>query len=463
MERESALAKNTIIIGLGTFMPKFVSIITLPIVTAFLTKAEYGTYDLLLTLISLVLPMCTLQIQTAAFRFLVEVRDNNEERSRVITNIVLFTVACSIIPVTIIFFLIEDYNLYIRLLICLYFLIDIVLQTFQQIARGLGKNTIYSISTVLNSTINMVLIYVLIKIHHWGLMGVVGAITVANLCASLFLFYKINIVKHIKFNMISKKITKEMIAYSWPLIPNNLSSWVMTLSDRLLLSLFLGIEANAVYAVAKKIPNLITAIQSTFSLAWQENASLASSDNDVDSYYSKIFNLIFNLVVGSCAVLIGVAPWLFGLLIRGSYTDAYYQMPVLFIGLTFTTLSSYLAGIYIADKRTKEIGVTTTIAATINLLIDLFFIPIIGMWAASLSTLVGYMFLFVYRIIDLKRYHNLVIHYPHVLLWIFALIIFSVVSFVNNIICNYILLIISLGVFIYLNKEIIRNIVKKLY
>lgn len=72
MEREKALAKNTIIIGFGTFLPKVASIITLPIVTGSLTKAEYGTYDLLLTLISLVLPLATLQIQTAAFRFLVQ-------------------------------------------------------------------------------------------------------------------------------------------------------------------------------------------------------------------------------------------------------------------------------------------------------------------------------------------------------------------------------------------------------
>ena len=42
MEREKALAKNTIIIGFGTFLPKVASIITLPIVTGSLTKAEYG-------------------------------------------------------------------------------------------------------------------------------------------------------------------------------------------------------------------------------------------------------------------------------------------------------------------------------------------------------------------------------------------------------------------------------------
>lgn len=462
MKREKALAKNTIIIGFGTFLPKLASIITLPIVTGFLTKAEYGTYDLLLTLIALVLPLATLQIQTAAFRFLVQIRDNKEECSRVITNIVIFTIVCSIIPIMTIFVLIKNYSAYTRLLICLYFLFDIILQTFQQITRGLGKNTLYSASTILNSAINMVLIYVLIEMCNWGLPGVVGAITVANFCASLFLFYRAKLFNLISFKLVSKRLTKEMIVYSWPLIPNNLSSWIMTLSDRLLLSMFLGVEVNAVYAVAKKIPNLLTAVQSTFSLAWQENASLSADDSDIDGYYSQMFNLVFDLVIGSCAALIGVSPILFALLIRGNYIEAYYQMPILFIALTFTTLSSYLAGIYIADKRTKEIGITTTIAAAINLVIDFILIPTIGMWAASLSTLIGYLFLFVYRIIDLEKYHKLIINYPHMLFWILVLVLLSILSFINNTICNFFLLVLGLVVFIYLNRALICKLLNKL-
>lgn len=461
MNREKTLVKNTIIIGFGTFLPKFSSIITLPIITGSLTKVEYGTYDLLLTLISLVLPLATLQIQTAAFRFLVQIRKNKENSSCVITNILFFTIICSVIPIIVIYFSINEFSCFIRTLICLYFLFDIFLQTFQQIVRGLGKNTLYSVSTILNATINMALLYILIDVYNFGLLGVIGAITIANFFASLFLFYKSSLAKYISFNLISKDLTKQMILYAWPLIPNNLSSWIMTLSDRLLLSFFLGVEANAVYAVAKKIPNLLTVVQSTFALAWQENASLSADDNDIDSYYSKMFSLVFDLVIGACAVLIGLSPLLFALLIRGDYMEAYCQIPILFIALTFTTLSSYLAGIYIADKRTKAIGITTTIAATINLGIDLILIPFIGIWAASLSTLIGYLFLFIYRIIDLKKFHKLTINYLHIILWVGILIVFSFISFINNMICNCAILILGLTVFIYLNRNVISIIIKK--
>lgn len=69
MSREGKLAKNTLILGVGTFLPKFASFITLPILTGCLTKSEYGIYDLITVLVSLLLPVATLQIQAAAFSF----------------------------------------------------------------------------------------------------------------------------------------------------------------------------------------------------------------------------------------------------------------------------------------------------------------------------------------------------------------------------------------------------------
>lgn len=79
MNREKALAKNTLILSIGEFLPKFSSIITLPIITGGLTKAEMGTYDLISTLVSLFLPVATLQIQSAAFRFLIDVRKEKKK------------------------------------------------------------------------------------------------------------------------------------------------------------------------------------------------------------------------------------------------------------------------------------------------------------------------------------------------------------------------------------------------
>ena len=105
MNREKALAKNTLILSIGEFLPKFSSIITLPIITGGLTKAEMGTYDLISTLVSLFLPVATLQIQSAAFRFLIDVRKEKKETKRIITNIICFILPTSFIALVILYFL----------------------------------------------------------------------------------------------------------------------------------------------------------------------------------------------------------------------------------------------------------------------------------------------------------------------------------------------------------------------
>ena len=72
MSREGSLVKNTLVLSIGTVFPKLASFVVLPILTGCLTKSEYGTYDLITVLCSLFLPAVTLQIQTAAFRVLIE-------------------------------------------------------------------------------------------------------------------------------------------------------------------------------------------------------------------------------------------------------------------------------------------------------------------------------------------------------------------------------------------------------
>ena len=103
-----------------------------------------------------------------------------------------------------------------------------------------------------------------------GLLGVLIRLCIANAAASIYLSYAVNIRKYLKTSEVSKKEIGRLLAYSWPMVPNNMSNWVLKLSDRLVITFFLGIEANAVYAAANKIPNLLSVAQGIMVMAWQE-------------------------------------------------------------------------------------------------------------------------------------------------------------------------------------------------
>ena len=137
MKREGKLLKNTAILGLGVFFPKLAIFVALPILTAKLSRADYGTYDLIITLVSLVLPLATVQIQSAAFRFLIDIQKNKNEQERLITTIYVFVLATSVICLTIVFLVLGTMQNRIRILLCAYYLFDIVSIVNRQIIRGM--------------------------------------------------------------------------------------------------------------------------------------------------------------------------------------------------------------------------------------------------------------------------------------------------------------------------------------
>lgn len=458
MNREKALVKNTFIISIGTFLPMFSSIITLPIITGGLTKAEMGTYDLISTLVSLFLPVATLQIQSAAFRFLIDVRHDEKETKRIITNIISFILPTSFIALAILYFFLGNLSPVISWLICIYFFSDTLMLSTQQIVRGLSYNKLYSVSSVITSFTNMFLIVLTISVWKQGLVGVLASITIAKTIGLILLIVKGNILSRIDLSLLSKKTQLEMLSYSWPMIPNSLSNWVLSFSDRAVLTAFMGLEANAIYSVANKIPALFTTVQGTFVFAWQENASLASKDSDADTYYAEMFDSIFGILVGVMALLIAATPILFWFLIRGDYTEAYYQMPILFMGMLFSSMASFIGGIYVAHKKTRSVGATTIFAAACNLIIDLVFVHKIGIFAASVSTLISYAFLTIYRMIDVQKFQKVKFNTGRFCLLIVLLVLMCAICWINTLALNVVNIIFGCIVAVVVNRRIIKSI-----
>ena len=87
--RNKELLKNTMILLIGQFVPKIMALIILPILTGCLTKTEYGLYDLTLTVASFCIPLISVQIQQAVFRYLIEKEYN---RKKIISSSLVFII-----------------------------------------------------------------------------------------------------------------------------------------------------------------------------------------------------------------------------------------------------------------------------------------------------------------------------------------------------------------------------------
>lgn len=459
--RGKQLLKNTFVLTLGNILPKVTNLVTLPVLTAYLTKAEYGTYDLIITLVSLLLPAATLQIQSAAFRFLVEHREDENEQKNVVSNIFVVVLPISIIVLLSMFFVMAKYDPMFRLLLVVYYFLDIILLVAQQVARGLGKNLLYSISAIVNAIVTMIIVFIALVICDAGINGALVALAVAAMTSTAVLVKKIHLVKLIDRSKVSGETIRRLLSYSWPMIPNNLSGWVLNLSDRLVITAVLGVEANAVYAVANKLPNLLLAFNSTFSAAWQENATIAMNDDDKDAYYTNMFNGVMRLVLGMTAMLIAGTPILFTILIQGDYAEAYNQMPILYFGMLFCCMATMIGGIYIAHMKTKSVGITTFLAAVCNFLIDICMIKFIGIYAGSVSTCVSYFILLVYRFADVQKFQKIRFDFKLFATGVVLLVIMSFICLAKTIPLDLLNIVIAVVFALVLNREIVSGMLSK--
>ena len=462
MSRNSRLAKNTVVLAIGTFLPKLASFITLPLLTGYLSKEEYGTYDLIIVLVSLLLPAATLQISSAAFRFLVEVREDVQQVKRIVTNIYAVILPMSAITLTGLFIFFNETGTWIKIWICCYFLFDVLVGAARQVARGLGKNMVFSICSIMSAIGKLLFTLVFVWFLKMRLLGAVISLVAACLFSLVYIVLSLKLYRYIDVKLISKESIMELLGYSWPLVPNALSEWVMRVSDRFVVTYFMGLTANAVYSVANKIPSLLSLAQSTFTMAWQENASMVSKDDDADKYYSSMFQTMFDLIAGFFGVLMAVTPLLFILLIKGDYDDAYNHIPILFMGIFFYSLSAFLGGIYSAYKKTLSVGVTTMIAAILNLVIDLALINWIGLYAASVSTLASHLFLFVFRIIDVRKLVKIKFSVRHLVIVLLLIIMECFLCFQRSFWLDIANFIISTAAFFLLNHSFVKSVWKKM-
>lgn len=457
MNKVEKLAKNSLILSIGTFFPKLTTFITLPILTGYLSKAEYGQYDLFIILASLVLPAATLQIQTGAFRFLIDIRGNRLKEDEIITNIYAFLIPVSLLVLVIVYFCFYIVDCDVNLFVCIYFFVDILYATVGQIARGLSYNGIYSIAALLNSCGSMIFAILFVREFNAGLVGGIVALMFSYFIAFLYIAMKIHLFQRIKIKFINIHIIKELVRYSWPMVPNSMSMWIVRVSDRIVVTFFLGVTANAAYAVANRIPQILTLAQNTFMMAWQENASIALKEENANAYYTYMFRVIFDIMAGFMSVLIAVSPALFTILIKGDYNEAYVQIPILLIGMFFYCIASFWGGIYVAFKDTRSVGITTFWAALCNLVTDLAMIHFIGLYAASISTLISYVALCIYRMINVRKLAKIDYDILHIVIVLIILLVQCILFIKASLLTICTNLVIGTTVCFLLNRRTLRQ------
>lgn len=266
---KTKLINSTIIYSIGSFSSKLLIFLLLPLYTLYLSKEEFGVYDILLTTIYLLIPILSFQISQSLYRWIIY-SDNEKYNSIILSTSFYFLLTTCVI----LFITLELVNIFLKIKYFTYYnlfiFLSILTPFFLQTTRSLKKLKLFAISGISSSLMILLFSIIFFNFFNLGLRGVLLSYILSYSILIVFIFFSAKLFEKIKLYYFSLKLLKKLTRYSLPLIPNTISWWLTNAWNKYLITIFLGLESTGVFGVAYRFPSILVIINSIFMLSWQD-------------------------------------------------------------------------------------------------------------------------------------------------------------------------------------------------
>lgn len=460
VDRSKRLLNNTILLTVGTVFTKCISLVMVVFYSKWLSAGEYGDYELYVTYLSLLIPVSTLSCGEAIFRFLLE-KDSTLSKKQIISSGLAIVFGGFVLTIILIWFFAKEFLADYFLEFVFLLILQIFFSVSQYCARGLHKLKNYTVASIINAFVMAVATTFFVCFQKLGLHGML----LGNICGYfiglLFCVISLNLYSFVDIKKISLEEIRMIARYSAPLIPNSIAWWIAEGSDRTIVRINLGSEYNGVYSLANKIPALCITLFNMFHLSWQESASdTIKYDNNAGEYFSDVFKKLVPTLLSIAIAVLSTNYFLYKFFFDIKYSDGYYHVAILTFATVFSFMAQFIGGIFIGLKKTTVNGVTTAMAALVNIIIDLVLINRIGLYAASVSTLLAYVFLFFVRFLLIRKEYRIVLDL-RCAVYFLCFIYYIIMQYINSDIMHYINLVIAVVIFLITNKKLVFAILAK--
>ena len=401
MNRYQTLAANTALISIGTFGSKLLVFLMVRFYTGYLTPAEYGTADLITQTANLLIPIASLDVAEGVFRFAADRREQRAEVFTIGVYTMLFAAAALLAALPLLRVLIGERQL--GTLLAVFIIAACAHALCAQFIRAEGHTALYALQGLLNTALYLALNVLFLAVFRWGVMGYLLSTVVADCMSTLFLVCKERLWRRFR---VSPNLTlwRQIYSYCVPLIPAAIFWWVMGLSDRYMVKWFLGSDANGIYAVAYKIPTILTILATVFMDAWQLSAIAESGDQKTHlRFYGRVWDAFASAVLLGAGSIIAFSPLLIRLLADEPYYEAWQYIPLLTLSMAAAAFSNFMGSVYVVTKKSSVSFWTSLIGALINIGLNLWLIPRIGIQGAAAATFASCLAVFLVRTVSTRR------------------------------------------------------------
>jgi len=391
--------KQSAVWGMGGILLKAASFVMLPLYTHYLAPSDYGIWELLDLMMSLLGLVLNIGLTTAILKYYAAA-SSNDERRRVISSSFLFAfvtgsmvygIGCLLLPVLTHAFFgpgVSSVYLFLSFTFAVMAYVATVPYTLMRAKDQVGLLVAYdTVGTVVILALNIYFVVVL----KWGLLGVLLSPLLVGTLKTILIFYW---TRHDIGLSIDPKCLRQLLVFGGPLLLSNLTMFVLNFSDRFFLREYRGLEIVGIYAIGYKFGYMLNFLLiQPFNMMWQARMFVIHRQTDHEQIFRHMFVLYSLILIAGGLGLALFGPTAVHILVDHRYWGASAIIPIIALAYIFLGAGFFLqAGMYLA-ARTVLIGVVSAVASIATLILNYALIRPWGITGAAWATLLGFFIL----------------------------------------------------------------------
>lgn len=406
------LAGQTVIYGFGTVVPRFLNYALLtPFYTYILGREQYGVVTELYAWMVLALVILTYGMETTYFRFAGKKAKAETVYSTALVSL-FFTSAFFIMAVSMFitpvsgFLGYADHPEYIRM-----FAWIVAIDAFSAIPfawlRNNNRARTFSILKIMNVAVTIVTVFfflkaapamagrgneLILKIYDPEMQ--VGYVFVANLAGSavtllLLLPYLVRIKP-----AFDRKLFRQMISYSWPLLVGGMAGSLNEVLDKILLRRLIGgaegLATVGLYGAGYKVGVLMSLFIQMYRFAAEPFFFEKAGSKEARETYAVTMKYF---VITALILFLAINLYIEGLqiIIGPLFRESLVVVPIVSMGYLLLGIFINQSIWYKVDDRTIYGAWITLVGAAVTVLVNLLFVPRFGYIAAAWAHVACYL------------------------------------------------------------------------
>jgi O-antigen/teichoic acid export membrane protein len=391
--------------SIGTLLVTLASLFSFPIVTRIFTVDEYGLLNLISATLLLLTGIAKMGVQHSIMRFYGEARAAQDRHDLTkYYSTTLFGMMAVALIVTILWAFVsqlipsnwwQDRRVTGLLLLTAVLVVvrsvDSCLSNFLRAEQQSGRLSIYSVA---KKYVGLGAILFTVFFVARDLYGFYSATVVSELGAVLVLGALLYKERCYSAQAFSPSLFRRMLMFSIPMIGYELSGILLSTGDRYVIQKMLGSTPLGIYSTGYNLCEYVQivvlasigqAIVPMYIQSWEENG-----EEETGRLIRKALHFYLMLGLPIIAGLSVVGEELLVFLASEKYRQSATIIPYIISGMVLDGLVIIVgAGLYI-NKRTMIIAALVGVSACLNVVLNIVFIPYLGLIGAALATLFSY-------------------------------------------------------------------------